>query len=107
MSYRVQLTATAKQDLREIALYIASQAKDKEVARSFVSELRAQCNQLADFPKAGAFPKDHTLCSLGYRFITHKEYLIFYAIDEAEKNVSILAIFHSRKDYFRIMRQFI
>ena len=107
MSYRVQLTATAKQDLREIAFYIASQAKDKDVARNFVNELREQCARLSDFPQAGAFPKDHTLRSLEYRFITHKEYLIFYTIDEAAKAVNILAIFHSRKDYMRVMRQFI
>ena len=40
MSYRVRLTETAKQDLREIAFYIADQAKDKEIARNFVNELR-------------------------------------------------------------------
>ena len=61
MSYRVRLTETAKQDLREIAFFIADQAKDKEVARNFVNELRASCNRLTDFPQAGALPKDHVL----------------------------------------------
>ena len=66
MSYRVRLTETAKQDLREIAFYIADQAKDKEVARNFVNELRASCNRLTDFPQAGALPKDHVLRSISY-----------------------------------------
>ena len=50
MSYRVVLTETAKQDLREIAFYLADQAKDKEIARRFVGELRGKCARLADFP---------------------------------------------------------
>lgn len=68
MSYRVRLTETAKQDLREIAFYIADQAKDKEIARNFVNELRVSCNRLTDFPQAGALPKDHVLRSMGHLF---------------------------------------
>ena len=110
MNYRVRLTETAKQDLREIAFYIADQAKDnkdKEIARNFVNELRVSCNRLTDFPQAGALPKDHVLRSMDYRYITHKGYLIFYIVDEPEKAVSILAIFNARKDYLRVMSRFI
>ena len=107
MSYRVRLTETAKQDLREIAFFIADQAKDKEVARNFVNELRARCNRLTDIPQSGALPKDHVLRSMDYRYITHKGYLIFYIVDEPEKAVSILAIFNARKDYLRVMSRFI
>lgn len=107
MSYRVRLAETAKQDLREIAFSIADQAKDREIARSFVNELRASCNRLVDFPQAGAFPKDHVLRSMEYRYIVHKGYLIFYAIDETEKVVNILAIFNERRDYLRVMSRFI
>ena len=38
MSYTVRLTDTAKQDLREIAFWIAEQSKDREIAKRFVSE---------------------------------------------------------------------
>ena len=107
MSYRVRLTETAKQDLREIAFYIADQAKDKGIARSFVNELRVSCNRLTDYPQAGALPKDHVLRSMDYRYITHKGYLIFYTVDAPEKAVNVLAIFNARKDYLRVMSRFI
>ena len=103
MSYHVVLTETAKQDLREIAFYLADQAKDKEIARRFVGELRGKCARLADFPQSGALPQDHILRSLEYRFIPHKEYLIFYSVDEERKAVNVLAIFNARKDYLRVM----
>ena len=107
MSYTVRLTDTAKQDLREIAFWIADQSKDPGIAKRFVEELRTECKKLDTFPYAVAFPKDRILKSVGYRFMVHKEYLIFYLVDEEEKQVNIMAIFNSKKDYMRVMKNFI
>lgn len=107
MSYQVRITETAKQDLREIAFLIAERAMDTEIAKHFIAELQAQCRRLTDFPQSGAVPKDHILRSFDFRYLIHKDYLIFYSIDEAQKIVHILAIFHSKRDYLRIMRKFI
>jgi len=107
MSYQVRITETAKQDLREIAFYIAERSMEKEIAKGFVLELQKECKRLADFPQAGALPKDRILRSMDYRYIVHKDYLIFYNIDEAQKMVNVLAIFNSKKDYLRVMRKFI
>ena len=51
MSYHVRITETAKQDLREIAFYIAEHSMDNETAKCFVMELREQCKRLVDFPR--------------------------------------------------------
>ena len=107
MSYRVRVTDTAKQDRREIALYILEESGSTETAKRFVTELRGACQKLTDFPNAGALPKDRILVSLGFRYIPHKDYLIFYSVDEAQKTVHILAVFNSKKDYMRVMRAFI
>lgn len=107
MSYHVQITETAKQDLHEIAFSIAERAMDQEVAKRFVTELREQCLRLTEFPLGGATPKDRILRSLDLRYIVHKDYLLFYSVDEALKTVSVLAIFSAKKDYLRVMRKFI
>ena len=107
MSYRVLVTDTAKQDLREIALYILEESGSAETAKQFVNELRSECEKLTDFPNAGALPKDRILMSLGYRYIPHKDYLIFYSVDEAQKTVHILSVFNAKKDYMRVMRALI
>lgn len=107
MSYQIRITETAKQDLREIAFYIAERSMDNEIAKRFVIELREQCARLTDFPQSGALPKDRVLRSLEFRYIVHKDYLIFYSIDEPQKIVNVLAIFNSKKDYLRVMRKFI
>lgn len=107
MDYKVVLTDTAKQDLREIAFYIAEESKDKEIAKRFVNELRAETKRLEVFPNAGAVPKDRILKALGYRFIVHKDYLTFYLVDELQKKVLVMAIFNGKRDYMRVMRKFI
>lgn len=107
MNYRVKITDTALQDLREIALWIAEQSRDNEIAKRFVNELREECKKLNSFPNNGSLPKDRILKSLGYRFIVHKEYLIFYLTDDEEMVVNVMAIFHAKRDYMRIMRKFL
>lgn len=107
MSYKVILTDTAMQDLREIAFWIADRSEDRETARRFVMELRNECRRLQDFPNAGAIPRDRVLKSAGYRFTVYKDYLIFYTVDEEKHSVNVLAIFNGRKDYLRVMRHFI
>lgn len=107
MNYTVRLTDTAKQDLREIAFWIADQSRDIDIAKKFVGELRSECKKLDHFPYSGASPKDRILKSMGYRFVVYKDYLIFYLVDEEEKYVNVMAIFNSKKDYMRVMEKFI
>lgn len=107
MNYSVKLTATAIQDLREIALWIAQQAKDINIAKRFVNELREECNKLNSFPDRGVLPKDRILLSMGYRYIVFKDYLIFYLTDDEKMVVNVMAIFNAKRDYMRVMRKFI
>lgn len=107
MSYQVVLTDTAVQDLRDIAFWIADRSKDRELAKRFVLALRKECGRLEDFPNAGAIPRDRVLKSAGYRFLVYKDYLIFYTVDEEKRCVYVMAVFNAKKDYMRVMRNFI
>ena len=107
MSYTVSFTETAKNDLREIAFYIADQSKEPEIAKAFVLELRETCNRLTELPNQGALQKDRILRSMEYRYLSHKGYLLFYQVNEHENTVDIMAIFQEKQDYFRVMRRLI
>jgi len=107
MKYQTRMTETAKQDLRAIAWNIAEQSGEVEIAKRFITELKGKCGELKDFPHRGALPKDHILLSMGYRYLTYKSYLIFYITDEEKKIVEIIAVFHEKMDYTRMMRKYI
>lgn len=106
MSCSVKLTATAKEDLRNIALYIADQSKDKAVAANFVKEISDKCRILEEFPESGSIPKDRIMLSAGYRFLTHKDYLVFYKYERKENTAYVLAVFNAKRDYMRVMKKF-
>ena len=103
--WHVIMTDTAKNDLREIALGICELSRDPDVAVNFVMELQAKCGILETMPESGAVPKDYVLKAMGYRFLVHKHYLVFYLTDPSDHNVYIHAFFNEKLDYFRYMRK--
>ena len=107
MKYTIEFTETARADLREIALYIAETTSNKEVAKTFIKELVEQCSRLEEFPFSGAVPKDRLIISAGYRFLVHKNYLVFYTINELNARVYVHTIFNGKKDYTRVMKKLI
>ena len=107
MSCQIVFTDTARSDLREIAMYLAEQSKDKNVAIRFVKELQNETKILESFPESGAIPRDRILKSSGYRFLSHKDYLIFYLYEKLEKKVYILAVFNGKRDSMRMMKKFL
>ena len=107
MSCQLVFTDTAKSDLREIAISIAELAKDKNIAIRYVKELQESTKILETFPESGAIPRDRILKSSGYRFIAHKDYLLFYLYEKAENRVYIMAVFHGKRDYMRVMKKYL
>ena len=107
MSFKVKFTDTAKEDLRNIAVYIAEQLGDRNIAIGFVNELREKTKILLDFPESGAVPDDRIMKNSDYRFLVCGEYLIFYHYAPKDGTSYILSIFNSKRDYSRVMRKFI
>lgn len=99
------MTDTAKADLREIALSVYELSGDSDTAVHFVTELQDSCRVLISQPESGAIPKDYVLKAMGYRFLVHKHYLVFYLTDAVAGNVYIHAFFNEKLDYFRYMRK--
>ena len=107
MSCQIIFTDTAKSDLRDIALYIAELSKDKNLAIRFVTELQKETEILKQFPESGAIPADRVLKSNGYRFLVHKDYLLFYLYQKEENIAYVMAIFNGKRDYMRVMKKFL
>ena len=107
MKCSIKFTETAKQDLRDIAIYVAEQSGSKETAKKFVAELRKKCLILEDFPESGAIPHDRVLISSGYRFLVHGEYLLFYLYKSKDNTAYLTAVFNAKRDYFRVMKKYL
>ena len=107
MSCNVIFTDTAKSDLLEIARGIGALSKDKTLAVRFVRELQEETKRLEQFPESGAVPRDRVLKSSGYRFLVHGDYLLFYLYKKEENAAYVMAVFNGKRDYFRVMKDFL
>ena len=107
MSCQIVFTDTAKSDLREIAVCVAEMAKDRNIAIRLVKELQEKTKILEQFPESGSIPRDRVLKSNGYRFLVHKDYLLFYQYEKEENKAYVMAIFNGKRDYMRVMKKFL
>src|ERR1700712_2972208 len=93
----VRLSESAEAELEEIGNFIASDSPTR--AASFVRELLEQCNRLA------ALPSRHPVVVIvngrEIRRYPYERYLIFYVVDDS--GLQIAHIFHSSRDYLRLL----
>jgi len=93
----VHLTAEAEYDLEAIGDYIARDNPKR--ALSFLQELRSKCLGLADMPER--FPLVPRYETVGMRRRVHKDYLIFYRVEQ--EKVVIIHILHGAQNYSTIL----
>ncbi|CUW39234.1 putative Plasmid stabilization system [Magnetospirillum sp. XM-1] len=96
MTYRVELSARAIRDLRQ--LYQAIAARHVPAAATWFNGLEAKLANLARLPRrGGVVPEDGRLRQLLYGRRPHV-YRIIYQIDEGNRIVSVLHIRHGARD---------
>lgn len=94
---KVRFTAEAKQDIGAIGDFIALDNPLR--AFEFVTELRAKCLDLENFPKR--FPLVPRIIQAGIRKRTYGNYLIFYRIDAS--CVTVLHVLNGAMDYLPLL----
>ena len=103
MKYRVIRTDTADAGIRRIILYIA-QNFGNTVALEKLDEIEDRILKLGDDPYIGTDPHYLVLKRQGYKVLILEKDLVFYKIDEENKNVIVYAVVDQRQDYLNIIR---
>ena len=103
MKYKVIRTDTADAGIRKIILYVA-QNFGNTVALEKLDEIEKRILALGDDPDIGTEPRYLVLKRQGYKVLVLEKDLVFYKIDEENKNVIIYAVVDQRQDYLNIVR---
>ena len=103
MGYKVLRTDTADSLIRRIILYIAENF-GKEVAVRKLNELESSILMLADNPYIGEEPRYTVLRRQGYKVLILEKNLVFYKINEENREVTVYAVVDQRQDYLSILR---
>ena len=103
MKYKVIRTDTADAGIRKTILYVA-QNYGNTVALEKLDEIEKCILALGDDPYIGTDPRYLVLKRQGYKVLVLEKDLVFYKIDEENKNVVIYAVVDQRQDYLNIVR---
>jgi toxin ParE1/3/4 len=96
-------TDTADSLIRKIILYVAERCGN-DVALEKLNALETSILALADNPYIGTDPRYTVLKRQGYKVLITEKDLVFYKINEEQKEVTIYAVFDQRQDYLSIIR---
>ena len=91
MKYEVIRTDTADAGIRKIILYIA-QNFGNTVALEKLDDIEKRILQLGEDPYIGTNPRYSILRRQGYKVLILEKNLVFYKIDEVNKQVVVYAV---------------
>lgn len=103
MKYSFVRTDAADSQIRGIILYVAEKF-GKVVALEKLEHLEKGILALADSPDIGMEPKYPVLKRQGYKVLVLEKNLVFYKVNESQKEVVIYAVVDQRQDCLNIIR---
>lgn len=103
MKYNVIRTDVADSQIRKIILFIAEKFGN-EVALKKLDELEKSILALEDNPDMGIEPRYPVLKRQGYKVLILEKDLVFYKVNDDNKEVVIYAVIDQRQDYLNIIR---
>ncbi|MDE7206060.1 MAG: type II toxin-antitoxin system RelE/ParE family toxin [Lachnospiraceae bacterium] len=103
MKYNIVRSDVADSQIRSIILYVAEKF-GKVVALEKLEHLEKGILALADNPDIGMEPKYLVLKRQGYKVLILEKNLVFYKVNESQKEVVIYAVVDQRQDYLNIIR---
>ena len=103
MKYEAKTTDTADAGIRKIILYIA-QNFGNTVALEKLDDIEKRILQLGEDPYIGTNPRYSILRRQGYKVLILEKNLVFYKIDEVNKQVVVYAVIDQRQDYLNIIQ---
>lgn len=99
MAFQIIRTDKFEDQLRDIIFYIAADSGDNKIALAYLDKIEKRVIQLKDFPCSGSTPRYSILKKQGYRVLIVERHLIFYKVNETNKNVIIYAIVDGKREY--------
>lgn len=103
MKYNIIRTDTADAGIRKIILYVAQNFGNDDAIEK-LNEIEKRILSLGEDPYIGTNPRYLVLKRQGYKILILDKDLVFYKIDEDNKNVVVYAVVDQRQDYLNIIR---
>jgi len=105
MNYSVNITDLAEEDILSTVKYISNALKNPIAANNLLDEIEKYEEILGETPNIYPFVNDEYLSQKGIKYVKIKNYLMFYTIDENNKNVNVIRFLYGRMNWQIILRE--
>lgn len=103
MNYHVHNTDQFEEDLNQALDYIEFSRQNPQAADNLQDEAEHTLASLS--PSRYALVDDALLASWGIRFVSVKNYLAFYVVDEETQTVHVIRFLYGRSDWRAVLRR--
>lgn len=104
MSYTINFTAPARQDIKNAVQYIAFTLNNITAAISLNTLAYAKINTLPDFPEKYPLVSDISLAHYQIRYIPVDNYLMFYRINKTKEEIQLLRFLYAKSNWQSILK---
>jgi addiction module RelE/StbE family toxin len=98
---KIQISPEAKNDLKEIKMYITAELASPKAAANTISKITKAIRKLKDFPDIGAPLSQIITVQCNYRFLVSGSYLTFYRHERGV--VSVIRVIYGKRDYIKVL----
>ena len=98
-AYKIRIFPAAQRDLQELVEYLNKLSSD--AALRYYDRIVSEIASLSTMPERYPHPRDLPLAAKGYRYLTVKNYLVFYVV--SGDIVQIHRILYAKRDYSRLL----
>ena len=98
-NYHLKFNPISGEDLDEIYGYISTKHFAEMAAIKLMDKIENAIKRLARFPFTCSLVSDKLLKNKGYRKLIVDNYIVFYLLNEAEKQVIIMRILYGASKY--------
>ncbi len=102
-NYSLKFNLKASEDLEQIYVYISEKLLADVAADRLLNNIENSIMRLRDFPYSCSFVLDDLLKSKGYRKLIVDNYIVFYLVNEIEKQVVIMRILYGAQNFQEII----
>ena len=97
--YNIKILDEAKDDMKEIIMYIKTKLKEPEIAKQHSKAFKKEISKLKDVANIYNVIDNEITGKSDIRKINVKNFMIFYRIIEEIKEVQIIAVYYSRSNW--------
>jgi toxin ParE1/3/4 len=103
--YNLSFSKIIDEDIDPCYNYINDKLEAPTAAENLMKELYEKLNQIKEKPYSRPLVHDKLLATLGIRSVKVKNYLLFYNVEEDEKNVNVITFMYSKRDWINIIKK--